>query len=146
MKEGIPVEPVIVGFCGTDHELMMGKRGQLGPKFPEGTDRLINGHEGVVWVPSHNRFAIVLIRGGDSIDPTRYTEDESYFEYGCDRADSPYDRIVELIDRKEFAANPIGAYENRIYCKNAPMKTAVIWNRDKTIHNIHPGCPGAERS
>ena len=87
-KEGIPVEPVIVGFCGTDHELMMmGKRGQLGPKFPEGQDRLINGHEGVVWVPSQNRFAIVLIRGGDSIDPTRYTEDESYFEYGCDQAD-----------------------------------------------------------
>ena len=70
-KEGIPVEPVIVGFCGTDHELMMmGKRGLLGPKFPEGQDRLINGHEGVVWVPSQNRFAIVLIRGGDSIDPT----------------------------------------------------------------------------
>ncbi len=87
-KEGIPVEPVIVGFCGTDHELMlMGRRGQLGPKFPAGTDRLINGHEGVVWVPSLNRFAIVLIRGGDSIDPTRYAEDESYFEYGCDQAD-----------------------------------------------------------
>ena len=87
-KPGIPVEPVIVGFCGTDHELMMmGKRGQLGPKFPAGQDRLINGHEGVVWVPSQNRFAIVLIRGGDSVDPTRYTEDESYFEYGCDQAD-----------------------------------------------------------
>ena len=87
-KEGIPVQPVIVGFCGTDHELMMmGKRGQLGPKFPAGQDRLINGHEGVVWVPSQNRFAIVLIRGGDSVDPTRYTEDESYFEYGCDQAD-----------------------------------------------------------
>ena len=38
-------------------------------------------------MPEQNRFAIVLIRGGDSIDPTRYTEDESYFEYGCDRAD-----------------------------------------------------------
>ena len=87
-KEGIPVQPVIVGFCGTDHELMMmGRRGELGPKFPAGQTRLINGHEGVVWVPSQNRFAIVLIRGGDSIDPTRYTEDESYFEYGCDQAD-----------------------------------------------------------
>lgn len=87
-KEGIPVHPVIVGFCGTDYELMrMGQRGELGPKFPAGTDRLINGHEGVVWVPSQNRFAIVLIRGGDSVDPTRYTEDESYFEYGCDQAD-----------------------------------------------------------
>ena len=88
LREGIPVMPVIVGFCGTDYELMkMGRRGELGPKFPAGTQRLINGHEGVVWVPEQNRFAIVLIRGGDSVDPTRYTEDESYFEYGCDRAD-----------------------------------------------------------
>ncbi len=87
-KEGILCEPVMVGFCGTDFELMhMGERGALTPKFPEGTDRLINGHEGIVWVPSKNRFAIVLIRGGDSVDPTRYTEDETYFEYGCDKAD-----------------------------------------------------------
>lgn len=88
VKEGILVHPVMCGFCGTDNELMhMGQRGLLGPKFPEGTSRLINGHEGVVWVPSQNRFAIVLIRGGDSVDPTRYTEDETYFEYGCDQAD-----------------------------------------------------------
>ncbi|MBR6028680.1 MAG: hypothetical protein IKP40_06270 [Clostridia bacterium] len=87
-KEGILVHPVIVGFCGTDYELMnMGRRGLLRPKFPEGQRRLINGHEGVVWVPSQERFAIVLIRGGDSLDPTRYTEDETYFEYGCDQAD-----------------------------------------------------------
>ena len=87
-KDGIPVKPVIVGFCGTDYELMkMGRRGELAPKFPAGQKRLINGHEGVVWVPEQNRFAIVLIRGGDSVDPTRYTEDESYFEYGCDQAD-----------------------------------------------------------
>ena len=87
-KEGIAVHPVIVGFCGTDYELMrMGSRGELGPKFPAGQNRLINGHEGVVWVPEENRFAIVLIRGGDSVDPTRYTEDETYFEYGCDQAD-----------------------------------------------------------
>lgn len=106
-KEGIPVEPVIVGFCGTDHELMMmGKRGQLSPKFPEGQNRLVNGHEGVVWVPSQNRFAIVLIRGGDSIDPTRYTEGESYFEYGCDQADGLFcdrmyvnpDMLLEIPD------------------------------------------------
>lgn len=88
LREGILVKPVIVGFCGTDHELMqMGRRGELTPKFPAGQKRLINGHEGVVWVPSQNRFAIVLIRGGDSVDPTRFTEDESYFEYGCDQAD-----------------------------------------------------------
>jgi len=88
VQEGILVHPVLVGFCGTDHELMqMGRAGRLGAKFPAGQKRLINGHEGVVWVPSQNRFAIVLIRGGDSVDPTRYTEDESYFEYGCDQAD-----------------------------------------------------------
>lgn len=65
----------------------MGRETQLDSKFPQGESRLINGHEGVVWVPSENRFAIVLIRGGDSYDPTRFTEDESYFEYGCDGAD-----------------------------------------------------------
>ena len=88
LKEGILAHPVIVGFCGTDHELMeMGRRGELTAKFPAGQNRLINGHEGVVWVPEQNRFAIVLIRGGDSVDPTRFTEDETYFEYGCDQAD-----------------------------------------------------------
>ena len=88
LKEGILCEPVMVGFCGTDNELMhMGSEGRLAAKFPEGKNRLINGHEGIVWVPSENRFAIVLIRGGDSWDPTRYAEDETYFEYGCDKAD-----------------------------------------------------------
>ena len=85
---GVEAYPVFQGFCGTDFELMkMGREGKLSKKFPEGEKRLINGHEGVVWVPSENRFAIVLIRGGDSFDPTRYTEDETYFEYGCDGAD-----------------------------------------------------------
>ena len=71
VQEGILVHPVLVGFCGTDHELMqMGRAGKLAAKFPSGQKRLINGHEGVVWVPSQNRFAIVLIRGGDSFDPT----------------------------------------------------------------------------
>lgn len=88
VKEGVLCEPVMVGFCGTDYALMkMGAARELGAKFPPGQSRLINGHEGIVWVPSENRFAIVLIRGGDSWDPTRYTEDESYFEYGCDKAD-----------------------------------------------------------
>ena len=106
-KEGVLCESVIVGFCGTDHELMrMGQKGALSAKFPEGRDRLINGHEGVVWVPSEKRFAIVLIRGGDSCDPTRYTEDESYFEYGCDQADGLFsdcnyynpDMLLEIPD------------------------------------------------
>ena len=106
-KEGVLVHPVIVGFCGTDHELMnMGRKGLLSPKFPQGQNRLINGHEGVVWVPSRNRFAIVLIRGGDSVDPTRYTEDETYFEYGCDQADGLFcdsmyvnpDMLLEIPD------------------------------------------------
>ena len=87
-KEGVEALPVFCGFCGTDYELMrMGREGKLNAKFPEGQKRLINGHEGVVWVPGENRFAVVLIRGGDSCDPTRYTEDETYFEYGCDQAD-----------------------------------------------------------
>ena len=87
-KDGILAESVFVGFCGTDHTLMnMGREGNLKEKFPAGCDRLVNGHEGVVWVPSENRFAIVLIRGGNSYDPTRYTEEETYFEYGCDQAD-----------------------------------------------------------
>ena len=87
-KAGILAESVLVGFCGTDFELMrMGQRGELVAKFPSGTARLINGHEGLVWVPEENRFAIVLIRGGNSYDPTRFTEEESYFEYGCDGAD-----------------------------------------------------------
>lgn len=87
-KEGILCEPVLIGFCGTDNELMnMASKGLMTPKFPEGRNRLINGHEGIVWVPEQQRFAIVLIRGGDSFDPTRYTEQETYFEYGCDKAD-----------------------------------------------------------
>ncbi|MFA6948746.1 MAG: hypothetical protein WCQ72_07175 [Eubacteriales bacterium] len=87
-KEGILCETVFAGFCGTDYELMkMGRRGELAKKFPEGRERLINGHEGVVYVPSQDRYAIVLIRGGDSFDPTRYADDETYFEYGCDGAD-----------------------------------------------------------
>ena len=45
-------------------------------------------------------------------------------------AKSNYDEIVELIDKDEFIADPIGAYRNKIYSKNAPMKTAVIWNPD----------------
>ena len=88
LKQGIRALPVFCGFCGTDFELMhMGEKGKLNAKFPAGEKRLINGHEGVVWVPEENRFAVVLIRGGDSYDPTRYTEDETYFEYGCDQAD-----------------------------------------------------------
>lgn len=87
-KAGIEAHPVFCGFCGTDFELMkLGRESRLDAKFPFGEQRLINGHEGVVWVPDENRFAIVLIRGGDSCDPTRFTEDESYFEYGCDGAD-----------------------------------------------------------
>ena len=41
---------------------------------------------------------------------------------------SRYNEIVELIDREEFTKDPKDAYDNKIYCKGAPMKTAVIWN------------------
>lgn len=87
-REGVLCQTVCTGFCGTDWELMqMGAQGRLDSKFPEGQGRLINGHEGVVWVPEEERYAIVLIRGGDSWDPSRFEADESYFEYGCDGAD-----------------------------------------------------------
>jgi len=108
LKKGIEAVPIFCGFCGTDFELMhMGMEGKLTAKFPEGEKRLINGHEGVVWVPEQNRFAIVLIRGGDSYDPTRYTEDETYFEYGCDQADGIFcdkgyfhpDMLLELPEK-----------------------------------------------
>lgn len=109
-KKGIEALPVFNGFCGTDFELMkMGRLGKLSEKFPPGKNRLINGHEGVVWVPDENRFAIVLIRGGDSFDPTRFTEDETYFEYGCDGADGLFcqrnffhpDMLLQLPQRYE---------------------------------------------
>lgn len=87
-KEGVLCETVCAGFCGTDFELMhMGKKERLGGKFPPGTNRLINGHEGVVYIPSQKRYGIVLIRGGNSYDPTRFMDGESYFEYGCYQAD-----------------------------------------------------------
>ena len=44
--------------------------------------------------------------------------------------ESKFDRLVELIDKEEFTENPIDAYENKIYAKGAPLKTAVIWNED----------------
>lgn len=117
LLKGIEAYPVFQGFCGTDFELMkMGREGKLLKKFPEGENRLINGHEGVVWVPSLNRFAIVLIRGGDSYDPTRYREDETYFEYGCDQADGLFcdknyfnpDMLLELPEKyKDLTKLPL---------------------------------------
>lgn len=120
LLSGVEALPVFQGFCGTDFELMkMGRAGKLCPKFPEGQNRLINGHEGVVWVPSEKRFAIVLIRGGDSFDPTRYTEDETYFEYGCDGADGLF------CDKNYFNPHMLlhlpKKYEN---CKKLPLSVA----------------------
>ena len=45
---------------------------------------------------------------------------------------SRYDEIVELIDKEEFIKDPMDAYENKIFCKGAPIKTAVVWN-DKYV-------------
>lgn len=42
---------------------------------------------------------------------------------------SRYDELVGVIDKKEFIADPIAAYENKIFCKGAPLKSAVIWNK-----------------
>ena len=44
--------------------------------------------------------------------------------------ESRFDALVKLIDKDEFISDPIGAYENKIYSKGAPLKTAVIWNKD----------------
>ena len=41
---------------------------------------------------------------------------------------SRYNEIVELIDKEEFINDPMGCYENKIFCKGAPIKTAVVWN------------------
>ena len=40
-----------------------------------------------------------------------------------------YNEIVSLIDKGEFTRDPIGAYNDRIYAKGSPLKTAVIWNK-----------------
>lgn len=53
LLKGVEAYPVFQGFCGTDFELMkMGRENNLSHKFPEGENRLINGHEGVVWALS----------------------------------------------------------------------------------------------
>ena len=40
-----------------------------------------------------------------------------------------YSKIKDLDKRKEeFINDPMGCYENKIFCKGAPMKTAVVWN------------------
>jgi hypothetical protein len=43
--------------------------------------------------------------------------------------DSRYDEVVELIGKDEFIADPLDAYENKIFSKGAPLKTGVIWNK-----------------
>ena len=126
LKEGVEAIPVFCGFCGTDLELMrMGGRSELTHKFPAGETRLINGHEGVVWVPCENRFAIVLIRGGDSYDPTRFTEDETYFEYGCDGADGLFadknyfhpDMLLRLPEAYDGLQKlPLSLAEKLVFC------------------------------
>ena len=126
LKAGVEAVPVFCGFCGTDLELMrMGRRRELTSKFPAGETRLINGHEGVVWVPGENRFAIVLIRGGDSYDPTRFTEDETYFEYGCDGADGLFsdknyfhpDMLLRLPERYDGMTRlPLRLAKRLVFC------------------------------
>lgn len=133
-KRGIEAQTVFAGFCGTDNELMkMGRAGKLNAKFPQGKNRLINGHEGVVWVPEENRFAIVLIRGGDSWDPTRFTENESYFEYGCDGADGLFsdknyyhpDMLLHLPEEyKALKKIPLSLAKRLVFCD--PYACAVF--------------------
>ena len=42
--------------------------------------------------------------------------------------ESDYDKIVELIDLDEVKKDPKAAYENKIYSKDAPLKTMAIWD------------------
>ena len=44
--------------------------------------------------------------------------------------DSRYDEVVELIEKDEFIKDPLDAYENKIFCKGAPLKTGVIWDEN----------------
>ena len=44
--------------------------------------------------------------------------------------ESRFNELVELIEKDEFTADPMDAYVNKIYSKNAPLKTAVVWNKD----------------
>ena len=32
------------------------------------------------------------------------------------------------IIKEEFIKDPMGMYENKIFCKGAPLKSAVVWN------------------
>ncbi len=120
--------------------MKMGRRGELTPKFPARQNRLINGHEGIVWVPEQQRFDIVLIRGGDSVDPTRYTEDESYFEYGCDQADGLFCDSM-YVNPDYLAAIAAKARGAQVWiCDIAPMKLAYAeqFGLDGTILNSSP--------
>ena len=50
--------------------------------------------------------------------------------------ESKFDQLVELIDKDEFISNPIDAYLNKIYTKNAPLKRAVVWNENYINKNL----------
>lgn len=43
---------------------------------------------------------------------------------------SNFDEIIQLIDKRDFVSNPMDSYINKIYCKGAPLKTAVVWNKE----------------
>ena len=45
-------------------------------------------------------------------------------------AESRFDEVVRLIGKETFIHDPMGAYLNTIYAKGAPLKTAVVWNKD----------------
>jgi len=75
---------VITGFCGTDIKLMeMGEKRILTSNFPKGENRLINGHEVIAYNPKTKNYGVLLARGGNSDEPTRFKDDETIFEYGC---------------------------------------------------------------
>lgn len=93
IRPGVPAETVIAAVCGSDLEYVaLARKGRLHEKYPPGRQRLINGHEGLLWVPSEERYGILHVRGGSDPDPTRYAEGQLLFEYGCHRADGLFSR------------------------------------------------------
>ncbi len=83
-KKGILVKNVMTGFCGTDYKLMdMGEKNELSNNFPKDKNRLVNGHEVIAYNPKNKKYGVLLVRGGNARDATRFSENEQIFEYGC---------------------------------------------------------------
>lgn len=107
----------MVGFCGTDNELMqMGRKGLgcnglynsflLGPKVTY--DTMPFGFE------NHLIFGSINFR-------------QDHMERAIEMLEvSRYDEIVGLIDKEEFNADPIAAYKTRFSARARPSKRRLF--------------------